>query len=36
MAQPSLNKRNARTGLVLASIALAFFVGVMLKYLLLK
>jgi hypothetical protein len=36
MAQPSLNKRNARTGLVLESIALAFFVGVMLKYLLLK
>lgn len=36
MVQPSMNRRNARTGLVLAGIALAFFVGVILKYLLLK
>jgi hypothetical protein len=28
--------RNVRTGLVLATIALAFFFGVMLKYLVLK
>ena len=35
MGKP-LNKRNTRTGLVLASIVLASFVGVMLKYLLLK
>jgi len=27
---------NARTGLVLASIALAFFIGIMLKYWLIK
>jgi hypothetical protein len=27
---------NARTGLILASIALAFFLGIMLKYWLLK
>lgn len=36
MAQPSLDKRNARTGFVLAGIALALFVGVLLKHLLLK
>ena len=36
MAQPSVNKRNARTALVLAGIALACFAGVMLKTLLLK
>ena len=36
MAQPSIDKKNARTGLVLAGIALAFFAGVMLEVLFLK
>jgi hypothetical protein len=36
MTQPSRNTRNARMGLALASIALAFFAGIILKYLLLK
>jgi len=31
-----IRSRNLRTGLVLATVALAFFVGVMLKYLVLK
>jgi len=31
-----IKSRNLRTGLVLATVALAFFVGVMLKYLVLK
>jgi hypothetical protein len=35
MVEP-IKGRNLRTGLVLATIALAFFFGVMLKYLVLK
>lgn len=35
MGEP-IKSRNLRTGLVLATVALAFFVGVMLKYLVLK
>ena len=35
MGEP-IRSRNLRTGLVLATVALAFFVGVMLKYLVLK
>lgn len=36
MAQPALDKRNLRTGLLLGALALALFVGVLLKYFLLK
>ena len=36
MGQPTLDKRNLRTGLVLAGLALAFFAGIMLKFLILK
>jgi hypothetical protein len=35
VAEP-IKRRNLRTGLALATIALAFFFGVMLKYLVLK
>jgi len=35
MAQRALDRRNLRTGLVLAALALAFFAGVMLKLLVL-
>jgi hypothetical protein len=35
MAEPSRN-RNLRTGLILGTVALAFFFGVIIKYLLLK
>jgi len=36
MGQPTLDKRNLRTGLVLAGLALALFAGFMLKFLVLK
>jgi hypothetical protein len=35
MAEP-IKSRNLRTGLVLGTVALAFFLGVIIKYLLLK
>ncbi len=34
MIQPSLARRNLRTGIVLGGLALAFFVGMLVKYLL--
>jgi hypothetical protein len=36
MAELERRTNNRRTGLVLASIALAFFIGIMVKYVLLK
>ncbi len=34
MIQPSLDRRNLRTGIVLGGLALAFFVGMLVKFLL--
>ena len=34
MIQPSLDSRNLRTGIVLGGLALAFFVGMLVKFLL--
>ncbi len=33
MIQPSLGRRNLRTGIVLGGLALAFFVGMLVKFL---
>jgi hypothetical protein len=35
MSTPEQKKANVRTGLILATVALAFFLGVMAKYILL-